>query len=196
MRAGSWAHSGRGARPWAPRSHVCLDTILPVCQVMPDGKKRVYDEYGGMVEVDKVIFACACNAIGNMAKKHNWLEDTLLAVPECVLALYAIVYPDARLLAHIRTPHQCARPLTCKCAAQLPARTRSLPAYAESKHQAILSRIYTHTELSSCPECTYAHMHICPLCTHALIHLCMPACTHTGTGMQTITTQERATCTR
>ena len=47
-----------------------------------DGTKTVYDEHGRSTVVDKVVFACQCTAIGNMHKSHNWIEETMLAVPE------------------------------------------------------------------------------------------------------------------
>lgn len=49
--------------------------------VMPNGMKRVYDEHDNFVEVDRVIFACPANAIGNILKKHGTLEDIILNTP-------------------------------------------------------------------------------------------------------------------
>lgn len=78
-------------------------------KVNPDGTKTVTDEYDNSIVVDKydarpfcvatvpvsamwpnlrgalpcrVVFACQCTAVQNIHKGHNWIEDTMLAVPE------------------------------------------------------------------------------------------------------------------
>ena len=50
-------------------------------QVLPSGKKLVRDEYDNTMEVDRVIFACPSNAVGNILKSHGPLEDTILSAP-------------------------------------------------------------------------------------------------------------------
>jgi hypothetical protein len=49
--------------------------------VLPNGQKRVIDEHNNFVDVDRVIFACPANAIGNMLKKHGTLEEIILNTP-------------------------------------------------------------------------------------------------------------------
>jgi predicted NAD/FAD-binding protein/cytochrome b involved in lipid metabolism len=50
-------------------------------EVLPNGKKRVHDENDGHVDVDRVVFACPANAVGNIYKKHGALEDAILSTP-------------------------------------------------------------------------------------------------------------------
>ena len=56
------------------RSHARVREVV----VMPNGKKRVYDEHDNFVEVDRVVFACPANAVGNILKRHGALEETIL----------------------------------------------------------------------------------------------------------------------
>merc|ERR1711939_1297353 len=55
--------------------------VLQVIQ-QADGTKKVIDEHGGQLIVDRVVFACPSNAVGNIHKQHNWYEESMLAVPE------------------------------------------------------------------------------------------------------------------
>ena len=52
-------------------------------QVLPNGKKRVYDEFDHYVDVDRVIFACPVNAVGNIYKDHKkaLFANTILSTP-------------------------------------------------------------------------------------------------------------------
>jgi hypothetical protein len=59
------------------RDHARVREVI----VMPNGKKRVYDEHDQFVEVDRVVFACPANAIGNILKKHGTLEEIILNTP-------------------------------------------------------------------------------------------------------------------
>jgi len=49
--------------------------------VLPNGKKRVIDENDAYVDVDRVVFACPANAVGNILKKHGALEEIILNTP-------------------------------------------------------------------------------------------------------------------
>jgi cytochrome b involved in lipid metabolism len=49
--------------------------------VLPSGKKRVFDEFDNYVDVDRVVFACPSNAVGNIYKKHGVLEDIIFSTP-------------------------------------------------------------------------------------------------------------------
>ena len=69
-------------------------------------KKLVYDEHGGLEEVDRVVFACQCTAVGNMHKEHGWVERTLLSVPEyaddhhpATGHMHAIMHNDSKIIA-------------------------------------------------------------------------------------------------
>jgi hypothetical protein len=50
-------------------------------RVLPNGKKRVVDEHSNSIDVDRVVFACPVNAVGNMLKAHGALEDVILSTP-------------------------------------------------------------------------------------------------------------------
>jgi len=82
----TWADAGQGIRDtfnkMTSKATVHVDTRVLDVAVMPDGKKRVYDEHGNYDDYDKVVFACQSTAIGNMHKGHNWYEDRILATPE------------------------------------------------------------------------------------------------------------------
>lgn len=82
----TWADAGTGIRDVFAKmtQDVTVNTGTRVLDVKinDDGTKTVYDEHGGSVVVDKVVFACQCTAITNMHKQHNWIEESMLAVPE------------------------------------------------------------------------------------------------------------------
>jgi cytochrome b involved in lipid metabolism len=52
-------------------------------QILPNGKKRVFDEFDSYIDVDRVIFACPSNAVGNIFKEHNKVlfANTILSTP-------------------------------------------------------------------------------------------------------------------
>jgi predicted NAD/FAD-binding protein len=50
-------------------------------EVLPNGKKRVHDEHDGYVDVDRVVFACPANAVGNIYKQHGALEEAIWSTP-------------------------------------------------------------------------------------------------------------------
>jgi len=81
----TWKDAGKGIREVFDRLTSGIDLrentrVLDV-KVLPNGKKRVYDENDKYVDVDRVIFACPVNAIGNIHKSHSELADTILATP-------------------------------------------------------------------------------------------------------------------
>lgn len=49
--------------------------------VLPNGKKRVIDENDNYIDVDRVVFACPANAVGNILKKHNALQEIIFNTP-------------------------------------------------------------------------------------------------------------------
>lgn len=81
----TWAEGGKGIRAaFAKMTAQCdvrTSTRVVDVQILSDGTKRVYDEFGGYADFERVVFACPCNAVGNMHKGHNWLEDVILATP-------------------------------------------------------------------------------------------------------------------
>lgn len=50
---------------------------------LPNGRWRVHDEHDGSVDVDRVVFACPSNAVGNVlgADRRSALEDAVLSAP-------------------------------------------------------------------------------------------------------------------
>jgi predicted NAD/FAD-binding protein len=82
----TWADAGNGIRDVFAKltkdATVHTSTRVLDVKMNDDGTKTVYDEHGRSTVVDKVVFACQCTAIGNMHKSHNWIEETMLAVPE------------------------------------------------------------------------------------------------------------------
>lgn len=75
-------------------------------EVLPNGKKRVYDEHDNYIDVDRVVFACPANAVGNILKKHGALEEIILNTP--VYAddhhpssghMHAVMHSDASVIA-------------------------------------------------------------------------------------------------
>lgn len=47
------------------------DTRVTKVSVLPDGRKRVLDENDVARDVDRVIFACPSNAVGNILHGHG-----------------------------------------------------------------------------------------------------------------------------
>lgn len=81
----SWKDAGVGIRAVFAKlvEGVTLQEGVRVREVvvLPNGQKRVYDEHDKYVDVDRVIFACPSNAVGNILKKHTYLEDVILSTP-------------------------------------------------------------------------------------------------------------------
>ena len=81
----TWKDAGKGIREVFDKltDGVDLRENLRIreVEILPNGKKRVHDEYDGYVDVDRVIFACPSNAIGNIYKAHGKLEDIILSTP-------------------------------------------------------------------------------------------------------------------
>lgn len=82
----TWADAGKGIREVFEKltkdATVYTGTRVLDVKMNDDDTKTVYDETGRSTVVDKVVFACQCTAIGNMHKQHNWIEESMLAVPE------------------------------------------------------------------------------------------------------------------
>lgn len=81
----TWKDAGKGIREVFGKLVAGVDVKdnLRVREVvvLDNGKKRVYDEHDGFIDVDRVVFACPANAIGNMLKKHGALEEIILNTP-------------------------------------------------------------------------------------------------------------------
>jgi predicted NAD/FAD-binding protein len=81
----TWKDAGNGLRNvFAKLTEHCdlkTSTRIREVTVLPSGKKRVHDEFDKCIEVDRVIFACPCNAIGNILKNHGTYEDIILSTP-------------------------------------------------------------------------------------------------------------------
>lgn len=83
----TWKHAGNGIRAVFGKLvrgvDVNLDTRVVAVELMPDGTKRIIDDRDGVRTVDRVVFACPCNAVGNMLKlPDTYLEDIILSSPE------------------------------------------------------------------------------------------------------------------
>jgi predicted NAD/FAD-binding protein len=82
----TWADAGVGIREaFAKMTEgvtVLEDTRVLKVHITDGGQKRVLDEHNGCADFDRVVFACPCNAVGNIHEGHNWYEDSLLATPE------------------------------------------------------------------------------------------------------------------
>ena len=81
----TWKDAGNGIREVFARlvEGVALKENVRVLEVrvLPNGKKRVVDEDSNSIDVDRVVFACPVNAVGNMLKAHGALEDVILSTP-------------------------------------------------------------------------------------------------------------------
>jgi predicted NAD/FAD-binding protein/cytochrome b involved in lipid metabolism len=83
----TWADAGKGLREVFTKLHKGVAVkentrVLKVDTDEKDGQIHVRDEHGNSDTFDRVIFACPCNAVGNMLERHNWIEETVLSVPE------------------------------------------------------------------------------------------------------------------
>lgn len=106
----TWADAGRGIRDvFAKLTKDCTvrtNTRVLAVEVLESGLKRVTDEHNGVGDFDRVIFACPCNAVGNMSKGHNWLEENILATPEyaddhhpATGHMHAVMHTDSGIIA-------------------------------------------------------------------------------------------------
>lgn len=81
----TWKDAGKGIRSVFEKlmTNVNLKENLRVREVvvLSNGKKRVYDEHDGYIDVDRVVFACPSNAVGNILKSHGTLEEIILSTP-------------------------------------------------------------------------------------------------------------------
>lgn len=82
----TWKDAGNGIREVFGKLVEGVDlrqnTRVREVQVLPNGKKRVFDEFDKYVDVDRVIFACPSNAVGNMLKTQaGALANAILSTP-------------------------------------------------------------------------------------------------------------------
>jgi len=83
----TWKDAGKGIRRVFDllTKDVTLreDTRIRQVVVLPNGKKRIYDEFDSFIDVDRVVFACPSNAVGNIFKEHKKVPfaDTILSTP-------------------------------------------------------------------------------------------------------------------
>jgi len=81
----TWKDAGKGIREVFTRLVEGIDLREDIrvreVEVLANGKKRVHDEHDGYIDVDRVVFACPANAVGNIYKKHGILEDVILSTP-------------------------------------------------------------------------------------------------------------------
>lgn len=83
----TWKDAGKGIRKvfdlLVKDVAVKERTRVREVQVLPNGKKRVYDEFDNYIECDRVVFACPSNAVGNIFKGHTKLPfaNTILNTP-------------------------------------------------------------------------------------------------------------------
>ena len=97
----TWKDAGKGIREVFTRLVEGIDLREDIrvreVEVLANGKKRVHDEHDGYIDVDRVVFACPANAVGNIYKKHGILEDVILATPgKC---FNSNKFPDCKLIA-------------------------------------------------------------------------------------------------
>jgi len=83
----TWKDAGKGIRKVFDLlvKDVTLkeNTRIREVQVLPNGKKRIFDEHDSYIDVDRVIFACPSNAVGNIFKNHTKVmyANTILSTP-------------------------------------------------------------------------------------------------------------------
>ncbi|KAJ8605089.1 hypothetical protein CTAYLR_000369 [Chrysophaeum taylorii] len=82
----TWKNAGNGIREvfekLVRRVDVSLDTRVLSVHVLDDGSKRVVDDKDGVRVVDRVVFACPCNAITTILENRGPVEDVILASPD------------------------------------------------------------------------------------------------------------------
>lgn len=81
----TWKDAGKGIREVFEKLTKDIDlrenTRIREVEVLPNGKKRIHDEYDNTMEVDRVVFACPANAVGNIYKQCGWLANTIFSTP-------------------------------------------------------------------------------------------------------------------
>ena len=81
----TWKDAGKGIRKvfdlLVEKVDLRENTRVREVQVLPNGKKRVYDEFDNYVDVDRVVFACPSNAVGNIYKSHSRLANVIFSTP-------------------------------------------------------------------------------------------------------------------
>ena len=79
----TWKDAGNGIREVFAKLTKDVDlrenTRILNVEVLPNGKKRIVDEHDNIIDVDRVVFACPANAIGNMHKSAGWLANTIFS---------------------------------------------------------------------------------------------------------------------
>ena len=81
----TWKDAGRGIREVFAKLTRNVDlrenTRVREVEVLPDGRKRVHDEFDNVLDVDRVVFACPANAVGNIHRSAGWLANTIFSTP-------------------------------------------------------------------------------------------------------------------
>ncbi|KAK1745800.1 putative fatty acid hydroxylase-related protein [Skeletonema marinoi] len=79
----TWKDAGKGIREVFDKLVQDIDlredTRIREVEVLPNGKKRVHDEFDNYIDVDRVVFACPANAVGNIYKRAGWLANTIFS---------------------------------------------------------------------------------------------------------------------
>lgn len=81
----TWKDAGKGIREVFDKMMENIDLRENVrvreIEILSNGKKRVHDENDGYIDVDRVVFACPSNAVGNIHKAHGKLEEMIFSTP-------------------------------------------------------------------------------------------------------------------
>ncbi|KAL7478071.1 hypothetical protein ACHAW6_003857 [Cyclotella cf. meneghiniana] len=79
----TWKDAGKGIREVFDKLTHGIDlrenTRVREVEVLPNGKKRIHDEFDNTLDVDRVVFACPANAVGNIYKQCGWLANTIFS---------------------------------------------------------------------------------------------------------------------
>jgi len=79
----TWKDAGKGIRKvfemLVQDVDVKKNTRIRQVEILKNGKKRVHDEFDQYVDVDRVIFACPANAVGNIYKSHSRLASAIFS---------------------------------------------------------------------------------------------------------------------
>ena len=79
----TWKDAGKGIREVFTKLTKDIDlrenTRIREVEVLKNGKKRIHDEYDNSMDVDRVVFACPANAVGNIYKRAGWLANTIFS---------------------------------------------------------------------------------------------------------------------
>lgn len=106
----TWKNAGKGIRTVFDKlcENVTIKTNTRVLDVsvLADGQKRIRDEHDQCMDVDRVVFACPCNAVGNILKNHGSVEDTILSTPvyaddhhPATGHMHAVMHSDSSVVA-------------------------------------------------------------------------------------------------